>query len=109
MCESDPWAQPTALVVDLGLRKIERIVPFDVAAAHVVSDGVTDDLPPTGNHESKLRFGDVPCRVLSNSEQAEMSAAAVRGSFEKNLRSWSGINAIVATRCRFTLFHPGLL
>ena len=38
-------AKRTGACVDLGLGEIERVFAFDVAAAHIVADGVADDLP----------------------------------------------------------------
>src|SRR5205085_814372 len=42
--EGDPGAETARLVVALGLRQVERVVPFDVAGAHVVADGEADEL-----------------------------------------------------------------
>jgi hypothetical protein len=41
--ERDPRTKSTALVVKLRLRQVERIVPFDIAATHIVAYGVPDD------------------------------------------------------------------
>ena len=42
--DEDAGAEGAAAVVDLGLREVERVFAFDVARAHVVADGVADDL-----------------------------------------------------------------
>ena len=46
--QSDPRSDAATLIVDFGLGQIERIVPFDIAAAHVVADRVPDDLALVG-------------------------------------------------------------
>ena len=46
--QRDPGAEAAALVVALGLRQIERVVPLDVARAHVVADREADELQLAG-------------------------------------------------------------
>ena len=62
--EGDPGTEPSALVVALGLRQVERILPFDVARAHVVAHREADDSQLGGKHQRDFRFGHVPGRIL---------------------------------------------
>src|SRR5579871_1893215 len=37
-------AEGTGMIIDLGLRQVERVLPLDVAGTHIFSDRVADDL-----------------------------------------------------------------
>ena len=54
--EQNARAERAASVVDLGLRQVERIFALDVARAHIVADGVADDLA-AAELISSVQFG----------------------------------------------------
>ena len=82
-------------VVDLGLRQIERILSLDIARAHVVADGVADDLAAIVDEQRQLRLGHVPLGVAANAHVASRSGDAAGRGLEEKLRPLGGIDAIV--------------
>jgi len=57
--DDEAGAQCAAAAIDLGLREVERILAFDVAAAHVVGNGVAEDRAVGVDREGKFGFGDI--------------------------------------------------
>ncbi len=88
-------AQRATAVVDLGLRKIERIFALDIARAHIVADGVADDLAARVDEQRQLRLGNRPRSVGANAHVAAGAGDAARRGFEEKLRALGGVNAVV--------------
>src|SRR5213079_367362 len=55
--QQDRRSEAATSVPRLGLRQIEQVFAFDVAAGHVVADRVADDLAARGDDQSELGFG----------------------------------------------------
>src|SRR3990172_4007254 len=105
----DEEARPesAASVVDLRLRKIERVLPFDAPRAHVVADAVTEDLSAAGDRERELRLGDVPVGIAPDPDLPFMAHDAVRRCFEEQLGSFRPIDPIVDIGFALRLLPPG--
>src|ERR1700679_1533381 len=88
-------AKRTASIVDLGLRKIERVCAFDVARTHVVADGVADDLTARIDDERKLGLGYGPRGIAANFYRTIRARDFGSESFEEQLRPLGRVDAII--------------
>jgi len=97
------------VIVHLGLRKIERVFPLDVASAHVVADGVADELQARRQHQGKLRLGDAPLAVAADMDAVVGAGDAVRRRLEEYFRSRRRIDEVVELGRPDRLALAGLL
>ena len=93
--DEDARPKGAAAVVDLSLRKIERIGAFDIAGAHIVADGVADDLRARIDDESEFGFGHGPRCVAANLYATVGSCDLVGDGFEEELGALGGVNPII--------------
>ncbi len=62
----DAWAERATPAVNLGLRKVEWIFALDIARAHVIADGVSEDSATRIDGQGDLWLWHVPCRITAN-------------------------------------------
>src|SRR5262249_24260783 len=96
-------SQGAAGIVDFRLREIKRVFPFDVPRAHVVADGVTDDLQLGREDERQFRLRDAPLRILANSYPRAGTHHAMGRAFEEELGPRGAIDHVVELRRPFGL------
>ena len=102
-------AQGAAIVVELGLRQIERILALDVAGAHVVADGEPDQLSLRRNDQRQFRLGNRPFRVAADADRLAGTGDAPRHGLEEQLRPRRRIHPVVVRGARFRFLHAGHL
>ncbi len=73
------------IVVDLGLRQVERVGPLDRARGDIVGDQEADNLCLGVEDEGELGLGDVPARVRSDAQRCARRGDAARSGLEKQL------------------------
>ncbi len=95
VADEQAGAEGAAAVVDLGLRKIEGIGALDVARAHVVADGVSDDLAAWIDDESEFGLGYGPGGVVADFDVAVGACDFVGYGFEEELGAFGGVDAVV--------------
>src|SRR5260221_2565033 len=88
-------AEAAARAPDLGLRKVERVLAFDVAPAEIVSGGGSKNGAARIDRERQLRLGHVPFRIRAQRQFSTGSEHAMRRRLEKNLRPLRLVHAIV--------------
>src|SRR5580658_1277436 len=105
--DEDAGTKRATAVVDLGLGKVERILAFDIARAHVIADGVADDAAIGADDKSELRLGNGPVGIGADANFAPGSCGATGAAFEKQLGPFSRVDAIieVAATGVFGFFH----
>ena len=95
VADEEAGAKSAATVVDLGLREVERVGAFDVAGAHVVADGVADDLAARVDDEREFRFGDGPGGIAANFDLTVGACDFVTYGFEEELGAFGSVDAVV--------------
>src|SRR5262249_37184479 len=93
--KQNAWAKRAAALIDLRLRKVERVFTLDIARAHVVSDGVANDFAAAAQHQSQLRLGDGPLCIAADANLAARADNAAPCGFEEELRALGRIDAVV--------------
>src|SRR5262249_6840474 len=93
--ERDDWAEGAAVVVDLRLRQVERVFALDVAGAHVVADGVADDLEPRRQYQRDLRLRHRPAAVVTNPHALAGADYAIGGRLEEEFRPFRRVHQVV--------------
>ena len=94
--QGDDRAEGAGAVVDLGLRQIERVLAFDVARAHVVADGVADELAAAARSP-----GPAPARARSSGYRGGCARGcagagdAVGGRLEEQLGRAGRVDQVV--------------
>src|SRR6185437_12518239 len=106
VAEQDTGAKPATPVVDLGLRKVEWILALDVARAHVIADGVADDLAARIEQQRQFGLGDRPSCVGADANIRAGTDHTTCCRLEEELRTNGGVDAIVEAA---TTSVPGLL
>jgi len=101
-----PGPQRAAAVVDLGLREVERVLPFDVPRRHVIPGRVAHDVQPRRDDERQLGLRNVPRRVVPNAHGLSRAYHTMRGGFHEQLRPCRVIDTAVDRRL-LRLAHPG--
>jgi hypothetical protein len=109
VADEDAGAEGAASVVDFGLRKIERVGAFDVAGAHVVADGVADDLAARVDEKGEFGFRHRPRGVTTDFDEAVRACDFVGDSFEEELGAFGGVDAVVeiSSACVFGFGDAG--
>ncbi len=104
-----PGPRATAAVVDLGLREVKRVGSFDVTGAHVVADGVADDLGARIDEEGEFGLGDGPGGVATDFDGAVGACDLVSDGFEEELGAFGGVDTVVevAASCVFGFGDAG--
>ncbi len=101
----NPRSECAGAIVNLGLRKVEEILAFDVARAHVVADREADNRSARVEHQRELWFRDVPAGISTNPYRIIGSDDLLRGSLEKYLGTFRVVYAVVRRRAEIRLFH----
>src|SRR5262249_32935410 len=83
--EGNDGAEGAGVVVDLGLRQVERVLALDVARTHVVADRVADQLEPGGQHQGQFRLRHVPLAVAADEYAVAGADDAPGGGLEEQL------------------------
>src|SRR5713226_1418823 len=107
--ESNDGAQGATIVVHLGLRQVKRVFALNIASAHVIADGVADDLQLRGDDQCQFRFRHTPLAVTADMDSAARTDDAMRIGFEEQLRPRRGIDQIVKPSRAFRLALASLL
>ena len=83
--QDDAGTQGTRARVNLGLRQIERVLAFDVAAAHVVAGGYADDFEGGVDDQRQLRLRHIPGGVAANAHRRVRRDNPGTARFEEEL------------------------
>src|SRR5699024_3099982 len=94
-CNIYTRADGSRAVITFSLWKIQRVFPFDTSGAHIVADGVSHDISAGGNDQRQLRFGDIPTRIFPDPDLPTVSNCSGFCSFEKKLRTFGPVYALV--------------
>ena len=95
--------RPERVVVDLGLRQVERVGALDRARREVVGRQVADDLATGVDDQRELGLGDVPGRVGADSQRRARCPHARGGRLEEQLGPLRLVDQLV------DVAHRGLL
>ena len=62
------WSQGTGAPINLRLRQVQEILAFDIARAHVIPDGKSDQSPVRIENQGQLGFGHAPPSVATDAD-----------------------------------------
>ena len=79
----------------LGLRKIERVLAFDVTAAQIITECVAEDDPGRPENERTFRLGNLPRRVAPQAHAPVGADDPRPGGFEEQFRARGRVDPLV--------------
>src|ERR1035441_6494982 len=92
-----------------GARQVERVLPFDIAGAHVVADGIAEDAAGGRDQQGQLGLRHIPGGIGADADGFAGTGDSMRRGLEEELGALGLVDAIVEAFSSggFRLGHAG--